>query len=178
MNQIRCPQCSVLNSMSATECQQCRMLFVNLPSDAYVSVPAEEIFKANNPGAQLNMPIGPDNELGRKTLMWYRIYLGVIAVLQLVVAGLGIFIVAFIPRTGAKEETEALITGWVYMVAGIFFFLFFAVAIFFPRKPWNWIFGFVTMALGMTSCCFLPALIPLIIYWVKPETQAYFGRKQ
>jgi hypothetical protein len=32
------------------------------------------------------------------------------------------------------------------------------------------------MAIGMTSCCFLPFLIPLLIYWLKPETKAYFGR--
>jgi hypothetical protein len=52
----------------------------------------------------------------------------------------------------------------------------FAVALFLPRRRWNWIVGIVIIALGMTSCCFAPFLIPLIVYWVKPETKAYFGR--
>jgi hypothetical protein len=28
----------------------------------------------------------------------------------------------------------------------------------------------------MTSACFLPACIPLLIYWIKPDVKAYFGR--
>jgi len=28
----------------------------------------------------------------------------------------------------------------------------------------------------LTSCCILPAAVPLLIYWVKPETKAWFNR--
>jgi hypothetical protein len=28
----------------------------------------------------------------------------------------------------------------------------------------------------MTSVCCIPACVPLLIYWIKPETKAYFGR--
>jgi Na+/pantothenate symporter len=66
--------------------------------------------------------------------------------------------------------------GIFYAVLGVIFFIIFAVALVLPRKPYNWIVGIVMMALGMTSCCFLPFLIPLLIYWIKPETKAYFGR--
>lgn len=59
---------------------------------------------------------------------------------------------------------------------GIIFFLIFAVALFLPPKPYNWIVGNVMMAIGMTSCYFIPFLVLLPIYWVKPETKAFFGR--
>jgi hypothetical protein len=28
----------------------------------------------------------------------------------------------------------------------------------------------------MTSACFLPFCIPLLIFWLKPEAKHYFGR--
>jgi hypothetical protein len=33
----------------------------------------------------------------------------------------------------------------------------------------------VIICLGMTSACFLPVCIPLLIFWIKPETKLYFG---
>jgi hypothetical protein len=35
----------------------------------------------------------------------------------------------------------------------------------------------VLICIGMNSCCLLPASIPLLIFWIKPETKTYFGRK-
>jgi hypothetical protein len=32
----------------------------------------------------------------------------------------------------------------------------------------------VTIGLGMTSACTLPICIPLLIFWLKPETKAFF----
>jgi 1-acyl-sn-glycerol-3-phosphate acyltransferase len=42
-----------------------------------------------------------------------------------------------------------------------------------PRK-WVWIYGIVLIALGMTSICFLPFLIPLLIFWCKPEVRGWY----
>jgi hypothetical protein len=44
-------------------------------------------------------------------------------------------------------------------------------------QPWLWTYDLVIICLGMTSACFLPACIPLLIFWLKPETKHYFGRK-
>lgn len=43
-------------------------------------------------------------------------------------------------------------------------------------RPWVWIFDLVLICMGMTSVCFLPMCIPLLIHWLKPETKAWFGR--
>jgi Na+/pantothenate symporter len=96
--------------------------------------------------------------------------------LYLLLAGVGIALTVIKPQTNSQSAEELMITGIIYAVLGVILFLVFAVALFLPRKPWNWIVGIVMMALGMTSCCFLPFLIPLLIYWLKPETKAYFGR--
>lgn len=122
--------------------------------------------------------IAPNNDLGRKTFFWYRVYCAVMVLLYLLVIGLGLFLLLAPPTAGTREYSpqELTIMGGVYIAVGAVLFLIFAVALFLPPKPYNWIVGIVLMALGMTSCCFLPFLIPLLIYWLKPETKAYFGR--
>lgn len=52
----------------------------------------------------------------------------------------------------------------------------YAAALFIPPQPWAWIYHLVLIGIGMTSCCCLPFSIALMVYWFKPETQAWFGR--
>jgi hypothetical protein len=154
------------------------MPFGHLPSTAYVSVPVEQTYEARTLG--FNPPpmtaIPRDNEIGRKAFLWYRVYCGVLVILYLLVALMGVFLAAFAPPTRQYNSEETFVMGVIYAVLGVVFFLVFTVALFLPRKPYNWVVGIVMMALGMSSCCFLPFLIPLLMYWIKPETKAYFGR--
>jgi hypothetical protein len=41
-------------------------------------------------------------------------------------------------------------------------------------QPWLWTYGFVIICLSFTSCLLLPAGIPLLIYWIKPEVKKYY----
>jgi hypothetical protein len=116
-------------------------------------------------------------ETGRKTFFWYRVYCGFLAFLYLLVTALGIFLLTVPLETRRYDQEELFIMGVTYSVLGSVLFLVFMVALFLPAKPYNWIVGIVMMAIGMTSCCLLPAVIPLLIYWLKPETQMFFGRK-
>lgn len=117
------------------------------------------------------------NELGRKTFFWYRVYCAVLSVLYLCVIIFGILMTINPFNTGEHNKEELITMGIIYALVGAFFFLVFVVALFLPPKPYNWIVGIVMMAIGMTSCCFLPFVIPLFVFWIKPETQAFFGRK-
>lgn len=116
------------------------------------------------------------NETGRKTFFWYRVYCAVLAFLYLLVIALGIFLLVFQPPTRQYEPEEMMIAAIAYIVIGAIFFLVFAVALFLPPKPYNWIVGIVMMAIGLTSCCFVPFVVPLLVFWLKPETKAFFGR--
>src|SRR5687768_9369502 len=119
------------------------------------------------------MESGNNYETGRKTFFWYRVYCTSMAVLYLAVAVIGI-VLAVVPFEGSPRDREQmLIMGVIYAILGVVFFLVFAVAVFLPPKPYNWIVGIVMLAIGMTSCCLLPAVIPLLIFWVKPETQTF-----
>ena len=123
-----------------------------------------------------NYSVPQSNELGRKTFFWYRVYLAVLAFLYLAVTVLGIGIAIIRPDTRDQSPEEMLIMGIVYAVVGAVFFVLFAVALFLPPKPFNWIVGIIAIAVGMTSCCFIPFCVPLLIFWMKPETKAFFGR--
>lgn len=91
-------------------------------------------------------------------------------------AALGIALLVLQPHNRQDDHQETMIVGIIYAILGAVLFMAFAVALFLPPKPYNWVVGIVMMAIGMTSCCFIPFLIPLLIYWVKPETKAFFGR--
>ena len=121
---------------------------------------------------------GRAHEMGRNTFLWYRIYCLAMAFLYLAVTGAGIFFAVVPLEQSPRDQQQMFIMGIVYAILGGVFFIVYAVATFLPPKPYNWIVGIVMLTLGMTSCCLLPAVIPLLIFWVRPETQAFLGRKQ
>jgi hypothetical protein len=51
----------------------------------------------------------------------------------------------------------------------------FGIAPLLPKRRAAWIYGFVTIGIGMTSACCLPATIPLLLFWIKPETKEFFS---
>lgn len=124
---------------------------------------------------------GPPPPTGTPAVvMWFRVYCGFLAFMNVLVMGLGIFIVVAGSSTPELREAangmEPAIIGALYAVLGFAFAVAYSVGLFIPRKPWGWIAGIVLIALGMTSLCCLPAAIPLLIFWLKPETKSYFGR--
>ncbi|MCA1590099.1 MAG: hypothetical protein LC734_06845 [Acidobacteria bacterium] len=96
--------------------------------------------------------------------------------LYAVLAVLGAFITYLRPETSQYRPEDIVIMGVIYAILGAVLFLVYLIAIILPPKPYNWIVGIVMIAIGMTSCCMWPAVIPLLIYWIKPETRKFFGR--
>lgn len=110
---------------------------------------------------------------------WFKVYVGAMAVLYLLVTGLGLFMYAgadtFLSDPDLGPEA-ARIQGVVLAAIGIPLAALFAAGVFLPNRPWVWIYDIVLIAIGLTSCCFWPATIPLLIYWIKPEVRVWFGR--
>lgn len=179
MNGLKCPRCKLVNMISATECYRCGASLTDLPPTAEVSVPVEDTFQARAFGAGPEGEIPVDVELGRKTFFWYRVYLGALTVLSLALVGIAGFalLMSQEPSMTPQEREELLVTGVVYGLLGLVFTVVYAIALFLPRRSWNWIVGIVFIGFGMMSCCTIPAAVPLLIFWIKPETRAFFGRK-
>jgi predicted Co/Zn/Cd cation transporter (cation efflux family) len=88
------------------------------------------------------------------------------------------FALAFAPQLADELEEELLpvqMQFGIMLVVSVPLFILFAVAPLLPKKKWAWIYGFVPICIGLTSCCSLPFSIPLLIFWLKPETKAFFG---
>ncbi|HUP45086.1 MAG TPA: hypothetical protein VM779_06200, partial [Thermoanaerobaculia bacterium] len=103
---------------------------------------------------------------------WFKVYAGIMCLLYLLVIAGGVFFL-LIPAT----EEEAWIMGLVFFAIGLPLLAVFAASLFLPPKPWVWIYDIVLICLGFTSCLTLPFCIALLIFWLKPETKVYFGRR-
>ena len=45
-----------------------------------------------------------------------------------------------------------------------------------PRRRWTWVYYLVLICLGMGGIT-AAASVPLLIFWIKPEAKAWFGRQ-
>ena len=183
MTEIRCPNCGSMNRLSALQCTSCSMPFSSLPQSAFVETETERDRAHSTFGNEAYAPLSYEstyqapNETGRKTFFWYRVYCVSLAALYALVATFGLIVAYLQPATNNQSAEESLIMGLIYAILGTIFFAIFLVASILPPKPYNWIVGIVMIAIGMSSCCTWPAVIPLLIYWIKPETREFFGRK-
>lgn len=99
-----------------------------------------------------------------QVLFWFKAFcaLMVLVYLSCVICGI-------ILATNPDFTEEDRFMGIMLAVVGTPFTLLYAAGFFLPRKKWGWIFGIVLIGISMTSACFLPVAIPLIIYWVKAK---------
>jgi hypothetical protein len=102
------------------------------------------------------------------------------AVLYLVVAAAGVFLIVanqwIAEGDPSTSPLEMIVVGVMCLLMGLGLMVPFVVAFFLSQRPWVWIYHLVLICLGMTSACCLPVTIPLLIFWIKPETRAWYGR--
>ena len=120
----------------------------------------------------------PDTAINQppKVLLWFKIYCGFLCLLYLATAAFSLFFFFADPSTTEMSETAARVTGVLLLVVGVASFGVCLLPLILAPRPWLWTFDLVVICLGMTSACFLPACIPLLIFWLKPETKQYFRK--
>jgi hypothetical protein len=188
MNGNRCPNCELLNLPSATICLQCKTPLSKAPQTApNVSTPTVEYSEStaqySQPGYSQNTPFNPassaiqDSKTGQRTHFWYRIFCSIVVIPGIVIAIIGF--VAIIGSFGENVEdaNSAFAGGIMFMLVGGVPALFYFFGVVLPAKPFHWFYGIFLLILGILSCGLAPLAIPLLIFWFKPETQAYFERK-
>jgi hypothetical protein len=116
-------------------------------------------------------------------IAWFHAYSVIFVLMYLAVAAFGIVFFVVDPATFKTEldmEMEpmfAKIMGAVFIIMGLGFAVVSAIPLLFSPRPWVWVYSLVLICLGLTSPCFLPFSIPLMIFWLKPETKAYYGKQ-
>jgi hypothetical protein len=119
-------------------------------------------------------PLPPE---GRpQVVTYYRVYAVLMAVMYFVCVAAGVLMIVVgdqIPHR--SNDLPAAVQGVIYTVVGAPLCAAFIVAATGGRARWRYIYGFVMIAIGLMSCCCMPASIPLLIFWLKPEVKAWFG---
>jgi MFS family permease len=116
-----------------------------------------------------------------KVVFWFRVYCGFMTAVYTVMGLASIAFIVFSSKIAEHDKDEVpeafVIAYGVFLVAlGLGLAAAFATPFFVAPKPWVWIYDLLLIAVGMTSCACWPITIPMLIYWIKPETQAHFGR--
>jgi hypothetical protein len=114
-----------------------------------------------------------------RVVFWYRLYCGAMVLLYLACIAGGVAMVVFRDSLvdADMSSTEAGITGVVLAGVGLGLAAAFTAAFFLPRRRWAWTYHLVLIALGLTSCCCMPVTVPLLIFWIRADTQAYFAEE-
>lgn len=183
MTEIKCPNCGNLNSTAENYCLNCGTSILNLRPPVYAPPIQAAPPQFNQPFQSYGFNVPQnfnaaqfENPLGGKVFVWYRVFCGLIALVSLVWVLMGVIAIANNgSRPTPKDQNDAILGGIMFLVYGLFYFIPYLLALFIPPKPKHWVFGIILIALALLSC-FFPFAVPLLIYWVKPETKAYFGR--
>jgi len=82
-----------------------------------------------------------------------------------------------IPKFSETQEDTiiGLIMSSIYLFIGIVLLIASLIGVLLKPKSWAWVYGIVMICLGMTNACFLPICIPLLLFWIKPESKAYYN---
>jgi len=112
-----------------------------------------------------------------KVLAWFKVYSALLAAVYLVLAASSLVFFLVKPSNLDTTKGGAILMGLMMLGIGLVFAAAFVLPFFLKPKPWVWIYDLVLICVGLTSPCCMPASIPLLIYWLKPEVKAYFGRK-
>lgn len=111
-------------------------------------------------------------------IKWFRVYCWVLCVMYLAVVAFSLVFFLADPAELRMSRSDAFGVGIGLLLAGLGLLVASLLPLTFRPRPWLWTYDLVLICLGMTSACFLPVCVPLLIFWLKPETKGYFGRTQ
>ena len=113
-----------------------------------------------------------------QVVTWFKVYAGLMTLVYLLVAVMGLLLLipGLIPADTGEDALFMKVGAVMYLGFGLVFGGAFAVALATKGQSWAWVYNLVLICLGLTSCLFLPVCVPLMIFWLKPEVKAFYGR--
>ena len=106
---------------------------------------------------------------------WFKLYAACLCILYLGTAAFSLVFFLVDPADLEMGLAEARIIGAMILLMGGALFVACVIPLVFSPRPWLWTDDLVIICLGMTSACCLPACIPLLIFWLRPETKTYYS---
>ncbi len=110
-------------------------------------------------------------------VVWFKVYAAFLAAIYFAMAAVSLVFFLTDPEKLEITKDHAVLIGAVLLVLGLLLTIASAIPIFAAPRPWSWMYALVLICIGMTSACFLPLCIPLLIFWLKPEVKTYYGKQ-
>lgn len=112
-----------------------------------------------------------------KVVFWFQVYCWVLCVMYLAVAAFSMVFFTLPAEEMDMPQPLSYLMGLLFLVMGLVLMLACMLPLLLRPRPWLWTYNLVIICLGMTSACFLPFCIPLLIFWLKPEAKNHFGKE-
>ena len=119
-------------------------------------------------GTEFPVPAATSPAKAETVVGWFKVYAAVLCLCYVGTGALGFVLLG---------DAEERVVGIVLITMSIPLLAACALPLILSPRPWLWTYDLVLICLGMTSACFLPACIPLLIAWMKPDLKRYFGRR-
>lgn len=100
---------------------------------------------------------------------WCKLYLAIFFLVYLASAGFALYLVS-------RHHAGNVFSGLFLLLLSIPLCLSHAIPFFVAPRPWVWMFVLVLICLGLTIPCTLPATVPLLLTWLRPEAKRYYGK--
>lgn len=104
------------------------------------------------------------------TVGLFKVYSAIMALLY----GTLLAAAVAVPLMGLEFQTEDMITFLIMGLVSLPFLALFGFGLFLPRTKWAWVMGLIMIVIGLSSCCFWPICIPLLLKWIEPQTKDWF----
>lgn len=101
---------------------------------------------------------------------WCKLYLAVCFLVYMTSTGVSLYLVS-------RPHAGNVFSGLFLLLLSIPLCLSHAIPFFVAPRPWVWMFVLVLICLGLTIPCTLPATVPLLLSWLRPETKRYYGKR-
>jgi hypothetical protein len=175
MNNTKCPRCGLVNWLTPEVCERCGLPLGSGDMEAHTHTPARLVFPPNTFGSDVLAGTPPGDSQEPAVRKWYLVFCIAMAISCLPLVILGCNFLLNGPSEQKMSPQEAQVLGFIFLGMGAVLITLYVAAPFLPRRKWAWIIGIVLIVFSMSGTCCLPAAIPLLIFWVKPETKAFYG---
>ena len=142
---------------------------------------SSELPSPYQPPSYLDPRFGPMPGQRPRVVVWYLVYCVLMTLMYLSVSAFGIAFAMFPEEMFEPDPdmsaADARMMGVMMLVFCLPFALFYLVAVLMRRNKASWIVGIVAIGIGLTSACLWPMTIPLLIFWLKDATRAYYNMK-
>ncbi len=105
-----------------------------------------------------------------KVIIWFKVYAILLSLIY--------FFMVIISPIFLLSGESGFILGLFIIILCFPLFIISILPVFLPRRPWVWVYSLIIIGIGMTSACCLPASLPLLIFWLKPEVKRFYGYKE